>query len=138
VNNLRPFSGFPNQTRALLSIKLQYVAAILSGEKKYEFRRTIFSRHVDIVVVYVTSPVRRVIAEFDVLSVISETLGTLWEKTKKYAGIDEDFFFTYFDGLDVGHAIEIGEVRQYDEPFCPVRKLGIRPPQSFIYLEEAQ
>ena len=138
MSNLKPYSDFPNQIRALLSVKPKYADAILSGEKKYEFRRTIFSRHVDIVLIYVTAPVRRVIAEFDVLSVASESLKTLWKKTQKHAGIDEDSFFSYFEGLQTGYAIRIGEVRQYIEPFCPIRRLGVRPPQSFIYLENSE
>lgn len=48
-------------------------AAILAGEKKYEFRRVIFSRRVNIVVIYATAPIRRVVGEFDVLAVISES-----------------------------------------------------------------
>lgn len=135
MNNLKPYSDCPNQIRALLSIKPKYAAAILSGEKKYEFRRTIFSRHVDVVLIYVTAPVRRVVAEFDILSVFRESLKTLWQNTRKHAGMDEDSFFSYFDGLQTGYAIEIGEVREYEEPFCPIRKLSIKPPQSFVYLE---
>jgi predicted transcriptional regulator len=74
------------------------------------------------------------VAEFDVLSVISEPLPTLWKKTGRYAGIDKTSFLNYFKGHDIGHAIKIGDVRKYNEPFCPVKELGLRPPQSFSYL----
>jgi predicted transcriptional regulator len=135
MTSLRPFSDSPRQTRILLSIKPQYAAAILRGVKKYEFRRTIFSRRVDVVLLYVSTPVQRVVAEFDVLSVISKPLPMLWKKTGRYAGIDKASFFNYFKGHHIGHAIKIGEVRQYNEPFCPVKELGLMPPQSFSYLE---
>jgi predicted transcriptional regulator len=59
----------------------------------------------------------------------------LWRRTREYAGIDEALFYRYFDGLDYGHAIAIGEVRTYDAPFCPIEQLGLRPPQSFVYLD---
>ena len=134
MSNLKPFSGFRSQSRVLLSIKPQYATAILRGTKKYEFRRAIFSRQVDVVLLYASTPVRRVVAEFDVLSVISEPLPTLWKKTGRYAGIDKPSFFNYFVGLKIGHAIKIGEIRKYKEPFCPVKELGISPPQSFSYL----
>lgn len=134
MTSLKPFLGSPSQSRVLLSIKPRYATAILRGTKKYEFRRTIFSRQVDVVLLYVSAPVRRVVAEFDVLSVISGPLSTLWRKTGRYAGIDKVSFFNYFEGLDKGHAIKIGEVRQYNEPFCPFKELGIMPPQSFSYL----
>jgi predicted transcriptional regulator len=107
----------------------------MRGEKKFEFRRSIFARPVDIVLVYATVPIRQVVAEFDVCSVISETLPLLWKQTHQFAGIDEEFFWKYFEGRDCGHAIEIGDVRPYKIPFCPIEKLGVRPPQSFVYLE---
>lgn len=137
MTSFRPLSGSPRQTRILLSIKPQYAAAILRGAKKYEFRRTIFSRPIDVVLLYVSAPVQRVVAEFDVLSVISEPLPTLWKKTGRYAGVDKASFFNYFKGHDIGHAIKIGDVRQYSEPFCPVKELGLMPPQSFSYLKPA-
>jgi predicted transcriptional regulator len=136
VSNLRRSSGYLKQTRALLSIRPQFAEAILRGEKKYEFRRSIFSRPVDVVVIYVTTPVQKVVAEFDVISIISESLPNLWRRTKKYAGIDEDIFYGYFEGLDHGHAICIGDVRTYKTPYCPVRRLGLKPPQSYAYLDK--
>lgn len=134
MTNLKPFSGSRSQSRVLLSIKPQFASAIFHGAKRYEFRRTIFSRRVDVVLLYVSAPVQRVVAEFDVLSVISAPLPTLWKKTRQYAGIDKTYFLNYFEGLDIGHAIKIGEIRKYKEPFCPVKELGLSPPQSFSYL----
>lgn len=134
MNNLRQYLNSPKPTRALLSVKPNFADAIIRGKKKYEFRRNIFARQVDVVLVYATVPVRRVVAEFDVCSVISESLPLLWERTHHLAGIDSEFFWKYFEGRDYGHAIEIGDVRQYKIPFCPIEELGVRPPQSFVYL----
>lgn len=128
------YLAYPKPTYALLSIKPNFAEAILRGEKKYEFRRSIFTRPVDIVLLYASAPVQRVLAEFDVRSIVTESVETLWELTKRSAGIGEDLFYRYFAGRDYGHAIEIGEVRPYKIPFCPVEYLGIRPPQSFAYV----
>lgn len=136
MSNSRLFSDCQRVTRALLSIKPLFAAAILRGEKRYEYRRSIFSRQVDIVLVYVSSPVRRVVAEFDITAIITKTLPQLWQQTRKFAGIDESLFYKYFQGVEYGHAIAIGNVRLYDNPFCPVEAFGLRPPQSFIYLPE--
>ena len=132
--NSRPSLHCQSVTRALLSIKPQYASAILRGNKRYEFRRSIFARQVDVVLVYVSSPVRRVVAEFDVAEVITESLPRLWQRTRRFAGIDESCFYRYFQGVKYGHAIAIGDVRPYGVPFCPVQELGLRPPQSFVYL----
>jgi hypothetical protein len=51
--------------------------------------------------------------------------------------IEEGRFFQYFLGKPVGYAIQIGKVRKYRVPFCPVEQLGVRPPQSFVYLPAA-
>jgi predicted transcriptional regulator len=118
-----------------LSIRPEFAEAILRGEKRYEFRRRIFSRTVDIVVVYVTAPVSRVVGEFDVRSIISAPLPALWSRTKSQAGIDEAYFLSYFEGKDEGYAIEIGDFRAYEIPYCPAGVLGKRPPQSFLYLD---
>lgn len=42
--------------RVLLSIKPEFVKKIISGEKKYEFRRKIFKRDVKIVIIYASYP----------------------------------------------------------------------------------
>jgi predicted transcriptional regulator len=117
-----------------LSIKPNFVAAILRGEKRYEFRRSIFRRPIDVVVIYATVPVRRVVAEFSVRSVIRDSPRALWRRARGAAGIEEQGFFKYFDGKAIGYAIEIGKVRRYRNPFCPFKQFGVRPPQSFLYL----
>lgn len=135
MSGLRQSCISQKPTRALLSIRPEFAQAILKGEKKYEFRRSIFKRPVKVVLVYATNPIKHVIAEFDVQSVISDTLGSLWARTKSYAGIDEDLFYRYFKGKKHGYAIEIGEVRPYSVPFCPTEEFGVHPPQSFLYLD---
>ncbi len=90
----------------------------------------------EVVVVYATIPVRQIVGEFDVVRIISGAPATLWRRTRQFAGIEEKLFFRYFQGRKIGYAIEIGEVRRYESPYCPVEKLGIKPPQSFAYLSE--
>ena len=58
--------------------------------------------------------------------------------TKEYAGIDEHYFNAYFRGREYGYAIEVGEVRVYETPVCPIAEFGVRPPQSFAYLDAAR
>ncbi len=137
MSNLRQYLNFQKQTRVLLSIKPQYAEAIMRGEKRFEFRRNIFSRKVDIITIYVTAPVSKVIAEFDVLSIITESLPILWQRTRKYAGINEPAFYAYFHGLNCGNAISIGKVRKYEAPFCPFEKWKLKPPQSFAYIDSS-
>ena len=127
---------FPSrkQTHALLSIRPPYAEAIFRREKRFEFRRTIFRKAVDVVVVYITSPVCLVVGEFDVKEVLSDSVADLWNRTYSHAGIDRDLFFEYFAGCYVGYAISIGSVRRYPQPLDLAGSFGIRPPQSFVYI----
>ena len=118
-------------THALLSVKPKYADSILAGVKRYEFRRVIFARPVAVVLVYATVPRARVVGEFDVEGVVMDSPQQLWSLTRDNAGIDECAFFEYFEGAKKGYAIQIGQVRHYPTPFCPVEVLNMRPPQSF-------
>lgn len=109
--------------------------AIVRGEKRYEFRRTRFAERIDVILVYATVPIGRVIGEFEVKGVIRDAPEALWRLTREFAGLGLESFDEYFEGREVGYAIEIGEVRKYRVPFCPRRRLGVRPPQSFVYLD---
>jgi len=120
----------------LLSIKPEFAEKILSGEKRFEFRRVMPKRDVERVVVYASSPVCRIVGEFTVRRVMTATPGKLWKLTRTHAGIEKHFFEAYFMGRDEAHAFEVDEARRYDEPIDP-RKLSraFRAPQSFVYLD---
>lgn len=118
-----------------MSIKPEYATAILKGQKRYEFRRSIFKKDVGVIVIYATSPVQRVVGEFDVCGIMRDAVSDLWARTKSAAGIEHAQFFRYFEGKDAGYAIKVGDVRLFEEPLDLERHFGIRPPQSFRYLD---
>jgi len=123
--------------RVLLSIKPEFAEKIFNGTKKYEFRRSVFkNKNVKTVVVYASSPVQRVIGEFEIDSIINEDLLLLWNKTKDHSGITENFFFEYFSNKEKGYAIKIKGVKRYDKSLSLKDDFNTTPPQSFMYLEE--
>jgi predicted transcriptional regulator len=121
--------------RVLLSIKPEFAEMIFAGTKKFEFRRTVF-RNPDVktVVVYASSPVQKVIGEFEIEKIINDELEALWEQTKKYAGIDETCFFNYFSDKNSGYAIKIKNPKKYNKALCLRKNFNTTPPQSFMYL----
>ena len=120
--------------KVLLSIKPEYTDRIFSGEKKYEFRRTIFkNQEVTHVIVYASSPVRKVIGEFEILDIIHDDVRALWEKTRSHAGISEKKFFDYFSDKSKGYAIQIGKTEKYQHSISLEEEYGMIPPQSFAY-----
>lgn len=124
--------------KVLLSIKSEYVKRILSGEKKYEYRRRLFARHdVETIAIYETMPVGRVVAEVAVECVIKKNPSALWKETRQYSGISKEFFFSYFSGLDEACAIKLGEIYEFDEPLLLTEYCSriTRAPQSFVYID---
>lgn len=120
----------------LLSIKPEFAEKILTGEKRFEFRRVIPKQRVDRVVVYASSPVCRLVGEFTVRRVVSAPPEELWRRARSCAGIPRRYFDAYFEGRTEAHAFEIAEVLRYDQPIDPLRIYrGFRPPQSFVYLD---
>lgn len=118
-----------------MSIKPEFAFKIFEGKKRFEFRKAIFKNpSVKTVVVYASSPVQQVIGEFEIDSIFSLEPSELWEKTKEYSGITEEFFFEYFSDKEVAHAIKIKKARKYKKPLCLRQDFKVSPPQSYMYL----
>lgn len=121
--------------RILLSIKPEFAEKIFEGTKKFEFRRTIFAKkQVNTAIVYASSPVQRVIGEFEIEKILFDDINNLWLDTREYAGIDEDHFFRYFSNKSKGYAIKIKKVKKYEMPILLNERFKMQPPQSFAYI----
>lgn len=119
--------------KVLLSIKPEFVKKIIRGEKKYEYRRKIFKKDVESVIIYASSPLQRVVGEFVIADIIESDLSTLWKRTHRYSGINEEFFWEYFKGTNKGFALKIGNLILYDEHLS-IDNFGVRAPQSYVYV----
>lgn len=121
--------------KVLLSIKPEYAYKIFEGKKKFEFRKVIFKNpNVKTVVVYASSPVQRVIGEFQIDNILSSEPCEIWRKTKKYSGISEDFFYKYFADREIAHAIKISTYKKYKQSLNLFENYKVLPPQSYVYL----
>lgn len=122
--------------KILMPINPEYVDEILSGNKKYEYRKIKAKRkNIDKMVIYSTSPIMRVVAEVDVEGIIEASPEKLWEQTKEYSGITKDFYSKYYKNKEKAIAYKLGNIKVYDKPkkLCDI---GINyVPQSFIYLD---
>lgn len=123
-------------SKILMPINPEYVDEILSGNKKYEYRKIKAKRkNIDKMVIYSTSPIMRVVAEVDVEGIIEASPEKLWEQTKEYSGITKDFYSKYYKNKENAIAYKLGNIKVYDKPkkLCDI---GINyVPQSFIYLD---
>lgn len=124
--------------KILLSIKPEFADKIFEGTKQFEFRKSIFKdRRVRKVVVYASSPIQKVVGEFEIEYILNTNPSTLWEETKEFAGISKEFFDAYFNNRKMAFAFKIKCVKPYKRPLCLKRDFKINtPPQSFMYLND--
>ena len=120
--------------KVILSIKPEFANKIFDGTKKFEFRKSIFkNENVKTILVYSSSPVQKVIGEFQIEHILKDNLASLWEATKDHSGITEDYFYKYFADKELGFAIKIKSKTIYSEPKCLRNDYNLFPPQSFVY-----
>ena len=118
----------------LLSINPEHVENILSGKKRYEFRKRKCKADVDMILIYSTSPVMKVVGVVEVMSVIVDRPDKVWNKTSEFSGITKDFFDKYFEDKEQAVAYKLGEVKKYKKP-VPLEFFGVNfAPQSFVYV----
>ena len=123
--------------KILLPIKPLYANRILNGEKKVEYRKHVLSRmDVSNVLIYASRPVCRVIGEFRIAGVLSDTPDKLWERTACVGGINKSDYFTYFANHPIAYAYQIEEVKAFEKPRT-LSEYGLkRAPQNFVYVED--
>ena len=121
----------------ILSIRPNFCKMIFSGQKKYEYRKRVFTRSdVDKVYIYATKPICRIVGYFTIDEVIEDKKSYMWEKIHKDGGISKEYFDAYFKNSDTAYAIKIGQVVKLDNPIVPKEVIkDFRAPQNFMYAD---
>ena len=138
--------------KIMLAIKPEYVEEIFDGLKRYEYRRKFPNHPISQIVIYETAPVSKVVGTVDVDEMLIANTATLYEKTKRWAGISKDKFYEYFGITGEDHAsfykgnpwyyprvaYSLNHPTIFSSPI-PIEKYGLRgAPQSYVYLEDFQ
>ena len=120
---------------ALLPIYPRYARLILTGEKRIEFRKVRFRNQVSHIIMYASSPVRKIVGYFSVVRINEGAPDELWARYHSSAGLRRDEFERYYALCSRGVAVEIGSVFALPNP-VPLARLGksLAPPQGFTYL----
>lgn len=120
----------------LLSIKPEFAHKIFEGSKKFEFRKQVFKdASVKKVIVYSSSPEQKVIGEFEIETILSDTPNNIWIQTKLYSGISQEFYDEYFKGRDNAYAIKVASTKKYRKEKSLADYNVQSAPQSFAYVE---
>lgn len=120
--------------KILISINPEHVENIINGSKKFEYRKIAAKQDISSIVIYETTPVKRIVAEVEIMDVLILSPDELWEQTKQASGISKEFFNEYFKGKKIAYAYKLGKVKAYKTPKT-LLDYGVKnAPQSFIYL----
>lgn len=121
-------------SKILFSIKPEYVKDILSGRKKYEYRKIKPKNRVDAIIIYSSAPVMKTVAEVEVEEIIVDEPNKVWEKTKNGSGTNKKLYDEYFKNKNIAVAYKLGEVKVYETP-KKLTEFGLNhAPQSYVYL----
>lgn len=120
--------------KILISINPEHVQNIIAGIKKYEYRKIAAKQDISSIIIYETTPIKRIVAEAEIIDVLELPPEELWEQTKHESGISKAFFDRYFDNRTIAFAYKLGEIKVYDKPKT-LMDYGIKAaPQSFVYV----
>ena len=120
--------------KIIISINPEHVENILNGTKKYEYRKIAAKKDVSSIIIYETTPIKRIVAEAEIIEVLMFEPEILWDKTKDASGISKEFFDDYFQNREIAYAYKLGKIKVYKQPktLCDY---GIKAaPQSFVYV----
>jgi predicted transcriptional regulator len=121
------------RSSVLMSLRPRYADAILTGEKTVELRRRrpSFPPGTSILI-YASSPDQRVLGTFIAGEVLEAPPDVLWPTIRDRAGVSRDEFDSYFTDCHLAYAIEVSDPRRLSPA-----QLGIRPPQSYLFLRRS-
>ena len=121
--------------KVLMSIKPKFVERIFAGTKTFELRKNPFKRTVDTIVIYSSSPKKKVVGEIIIDRIICSAPKALWEFHENNLGILEKEYFRYYKNSKVAYAIKIKKVIKYKKEL-ELKDFGIeKAPQSYQYIK---
>lgn len=119
-----------------MPIKPIYAGKIIDGSKKFEFRRASIKGDLTHLIIYASSPVKRIIGVAAVEGVDISCPIEAWGQAKHAAGITQEGFFEYFQGKEKAVTIKLKDVLPLDRGVCPKEiEDNFKVPQSFKYVK---
>jgi len=125
-----------------LSIQPKYAERIIAGSKTADLRKARPNvKEGDLIVLYVSSPVKKIKALATVEAITSARPEQLWQQVSHKAGVTNQEYTDYFRGKSIGHAIHLTELHLLDTPIA-LSKLrqywsGFHPPQNYRYITKS-
>lgn len=120
----------------IVSIHPKHIEKILSGEKRYEYRKRI-PHDINYLIVYATAPTKKIVALIEVDMVMKDTPQNIWDLTQKESGVSYEFFMNYFNDFSIGYAIKFSNIYKLPTPIDITIIDGIKcAPQAYVYVNK--
>jgi len=117
----------------ILPIKPKYMRRILSGEKKYEVRKRLWTVDVKRIFFYESTPVRKVTAYMEYEDHEKLPPSLLWARYGGGLGLSEEEFMEQFGDAKKLYCIPLDNIKPI--PAKDLEEFGVdRPPQTFRYI----
>ena len=118
-------------TTILMPIKPIHAHKIMNGTKKYEYRKVLPKKNINKMVIYATTPIKKIIGEVVVEDIIVDSVDNILNMTK--GSISKDKFFSYYKNNKFAVAYKLGRVTKYEKD---LKDININYyPQSYVYLD---
>ena len=119
----------------ILSIHPNHIDKILSGEKRYEYRKRI-PQDINYLIVYATAPTKKVVALIEVDWVMKDAPQNIWDVTQNESGVSYEFFMNYFNEVSIAYAIKIRKIYKLPIPIDITVIDGVKSaPQAYQYVD---
>ena len=119
----------------ILSIHPNHIDKILSGVKRYEYRKRI-PQDINYIIVYATAPTKKIVAIIKIDMVMKDTPQNIWDVTQSESGVSYEFFINYFNGVSTAYAIKIRNIYRLPTPIDITAIDGVKSaPQAYQYVD---
>lgn len=119
----------------ILSIHPKHIEKILTGEKRYEYRKRI-PLDINYLIVYATAPTKKIVALIEVDMVMKDTPQNIWDVTQSESGVSYEFFMNYFNGVSTAYAIKFRNIYRLSTPIDITAIDGVKSaPQAYQYVD---
>lgn len=134
VKSEKAIEGIEKQT-VMISVSPDEAIELFDNGKSAIFFKVTPVYPVGRVVVYVTSPIKKVLGEFDLLDIKKGKVSRMWDSYKDYSVISTNKVFKYFMDHTDAHALIASRVYKYRNPKELASFDMKRGPSGFTYLK---
>lgn len=119
----------------VLAVNPQWCERIFSGEKTFEYRKSIPALPVGGIYIYETAPVSKVVGRVLVEGIVSGTPSEVWKATKRGGCVDKAFYDEYYRRRSKAYAYRLKDPQLFEKPL-DLSFFGLSsPPQNFAYFD---